>query len=375
MIIFVSTGLGLVHRGFEQYIHSLANTFSILSDGRFRIKVYGVKKPAGEVNYDFRPISSLRRDGWVLKNHPNASRRLRYERFSFWISMLPWLWFDKPAAIYLGEYPIFGWLSKWRKWGFLNTNLALYTGGQAVPGIQVFNPTRDYVHHITNVYLSYCNYIPPYRQCLLPHFIDNFFIYNDVVYRSLRKKAGSKKIILSVGAIEKSSKRMHLFLQALAPLRNQVFPVLLGEPTPDNAEIATLAENLFGKGHFHIAKVGHAELGSWYQAADGFVLCSPKESFGLALIEALYHGLPVACYRFPETEFVMQQHAHWLYKTQPVELSTELSEWISKWPAYRVCSVSAHRFIQNRYALAALQKAYIDMFLQIINPYANKTTY
>jgi glycosyltransferase involved in cell wall biosynthesis len=355
-ICLVCTGLGRVNRGFEQYIAGLSAKLSDIGLGVWVASGGAWQYPE---NVKTLILNTPHRGSWWLRGSQNAFIR---EQQWFALALLPKLLLLKPAIVYLGEYRLYCYLYKLRKIFRLSYSLCLYTGGQAVPGKKLFDPDRDFIHHVTDVYLEDCKHFPATRQVLLPHFLEEAFDYDNTALEYLHQKAGDKKIILSVGTIDKSTKRMHLLLMALAPHKEKVFPVLLGEASADSPKINQLAESLFGAGNYIISKAPHAQLGSWYQAADGFVLCSPKESFGLALIEALYHGLPVACYRFPETEFVLQDHAYWLHGEDPEELGGELKAWIEKMPAYPMSNLNANRFIRENYTWQGLGASYFDMF-------------
>jgi glycosyltransferase involved in cell wall biosynthesis len=367
LIILVATGLGRVNRGFEQYIHSLGNQLIQNQDLQdFKIKVYAGGYNKLKMPYEGRKIPCLKRDSFLSRVIRTSNKRLRFERFTFFLSMLPYLWLDKPKAIYLGEYPIYGWLFKVRKFGLINCNLALYTGGQAIPGKDHFDVRKDFIHHITDFYYDQCRIFPFSRQALLPHFINIDFEYSDSIIQQIIQQAKGKKIILSIGALEKSSKRMDLLIHALIPFKDKVFPVLLGEPTADKHELLQILLNNFGAGNFTVSQVPHKELGNYFQAADAFILCSPKESFGLVLIEALFHGLPVACYPFGESRFVMQHHAKWLSGKVSNTLSSEIEEWLSNLAAFKECSFPKHQFVMKNYSPQYLWPLYLEMFRKII---------
>jgi glycosyltransferase involved in cell wall biosynthesis len=363
----VATGLGKINRGFETYIHQLGNLL-VQGPAALPVEVWGSRR-LPHTQYTFRGIASIGRDHPLVRRWVGSSLwRLNLERFTFLAGMLPHLLLRRPDVLYLGEYRLYCWLYKLRQLLRLNYSLALYTGGQAIPSPRLFDPRRDFIHHITDVYIEECRQFPAHRQQLLPHFLQGTFAYSAQVQAAIRQPAGHKLLVLSVGAIEKSSKRMDLLLQALAPLRDRVFPVLLGEPTADLPAICAQAEALFGPGQYHIGKVPHAELGNWYQAADAFVLASPKESFGLVLMEALYHGLPVACYRFAETEYVVQDKAWWLHSFDPQELSKELQSWLAVIAQEQPSIADSRRaFVESRYSWQVIEAAYLQMFSQLAN--------
>ncbi len=128
----------------------------------------------------------------------------------------------------------------------------------------------------------------------------------------LRNKASGKKIVLSVGPIDKKVKRMHLIPTVFEDHASSVFPILLGEWTNESEEIKQLMAERFGADGFIIDKVNRKELGSYYTAADAFILCSKKESFGLVFLEAMYFETPVVCHDFYESRYVLKDYAHFM---------------------------------------------------------------
>jgi glycosyltransferase involved in cell wall biosynthesis len=72
--------------------------------------------------------------------------------------------------------------------------------------------------------------------------------------------------------------------------------VLAGEPTPYESELRSLAATLGIAERLHLPPwVSEADLHGLYQAASCFVLPSFMEGFGLPILEAMQHGVPVAC--------------------------------------------------------------------------------
>ena len=226
--------------------------------------------------------------------------------------ILPMLLYKTPAAIYLGEYRLYCWLFKMRRLLGLGYRLCLYTGGQAIPGNTVFDPDRDYLHHVTPVYLPECRHIPTHRQTVLPHFINDDFVYDPTKQQELLSQAAGKKTVLSVGLLDRQVKRMHLLIAALAKQPSAVFPVLLGEKTADTPALKAMLKEAFGEQGFIIDTLPHQALGDYYRVADLFVLCSPRESFGLAMAEALYHGVPVLCHDFAEARMIFDKRLHYV---------------------------------------------------------------
>ncbi|MES2648302.1 MAG: glycosyltransferase family 4 protein [Bacteroidota bacterium] len=357
----VCTGLGNVKRGFEMYIGSLARKLTGVYSFTSALEVWcGGAFSSQGVNT--RKIFNMRRDGRLAKWLSLDTKAFLWEQRTFFLGMVPSILRNRTAVYYLGEYQLYCYLYKLRQFFGLRYSLVLYTGGQAIPGL--FDPTLDYIHHVTDVYLKECAHLSKKRQTILPHFIEEDFVYDDIIQQTIRQMAGGKKIVLSVGLLDKTIKRMDLLLEALAPLSKDVFPVLLGQVSSDTAELRQIMEDRFGENGYVIHTVLHTELGNWYFAADLFVLCSPKESFGLAALEALYHGLPVICDDFAEARFVLGTHGNFIAMENVTVLTEAIRDQLLKTINDKTDRKS---FVASRYTWTALQDEYLAMFRQATN--------
>lgn len=105
-------------------------------------------------------------------------------------------------------------------------------------------------------------------------------------------------MMLSRLADTEQQKGYDLVLTAIAGLR-QDFPgikyLMAGKYTPGERErIEALARQLSIAGSvIFTGFVPEAQLANYYRMADGYIMPSKKEGFGIVLIEALYYGLPV----------------------------------------------------------------------------------
>lgn len=366
-VILVSTGLGRIRRGFETYIHDLACLLHQQENSRLVIKVYGGGKQSN-VGYHFNRIPSIFRESKLsYRLWASSSKRLRFERFTFFLGMIPTLLTDRPDIIYLGEYPLYCWLYKLRKLTGMRYRLALYTGGQAIPGRRLFHPRFDFIHHVTDVYINSCQDFPKQRQMLVPHFVTTGFKVDNILLEQIKRQAAGKKIVLSVGAIEKSSKRMHWLVKALANCEMAVFPILLGEPTADWDDIEKMLQQYFGKQGYILKTVSRPALGTYYKVADLFVSCSPKESFGLVFVEALNFGLPVICDDFQEVRFVLKEHATYTTMTGPDKVALAIQQKLSEefYTHAQDLTNTRKQFVASNYSMESLAAAYIQMFNHI----------
>ena len=353
-ILFLCTGLGRINRGFEQYIAGLAQQLSQqpLPHIRYEVWTGGAWTMKGVKS---RHIANLHRKHPLLRNSTHA---FLWEQRSFFAGMLYALLRTKPAAIYLGEYQLYCYLYKLRAALGLSYSLVLYTGGQAIPGL--FDPGRDFIHHVTDAYLPQCQHLPANRQWLLPHFMHEDFVYNDASIAAIQQQAEGKKIVLSVGLLDTATKQMDLLIAAVQQLKEPVYLILLGE---ECADTATLRQQVAAANMNHrvlMQQVPHPQLGNWYKAADVFVLCSPKESFGLAMVEAMYHGLPVICRPFTESKYVLQNQACFNEMHTAEALAAAIRQQLNNSPT---AAEKAQRssFIQQRYSWASLAPQYRQM--------------
>jgi glycosyltransferase involved in cell wall biosynthesis len=116
-------------------------------------------------------------------------------------------------------------------------------------------------------------------------------------------------IVLSVGIVDNQVKRMGYFVKEIAAMReateSSVHCVIAGSATSDSAEIERLGKELLGRDLTILYDLKGEVMPSLYQAADIFALCSPREAFGMACLEAMSCGLPVVCHKFPTIQWLI----------------------------------------------------------------------
>jgi glycosyltransferase involved in cell wall biosynthesis len=114
----------------------------------------------------------------------------------------------------------------------------------------------------------------------------------------LRRKLGIPPgpVVLSV-AQKREHKNLTRLIRGVAAIRDgDVQLVLPGEPTPHECELRALAAELGIAERVHFPPwISGTELEGLYKVASCFVLPSFNEGFGLPLLEAMGHGIPVAC--------------------------------------------------------------------------------
>lgn len=113
-----------------------------------------------------------------------------------------------------------------------------------------------------------------------------------------------EKVLLCAAAWNKHHKRIHHLLEETAICKRRDFNVLLcGQREAETAELQELGQRLLpGRTHWHT--LPPAEMQAAYAAADAFTLCSVKEGLPGVLVESAAAGLPVLAHRMPSSEFV-----------------------------------------------------------------------
>jgi glycosyltransferase involved in cell wall biosynthesis len=114
-----------------------------------------------------------------------------------------------------------------------------------------------------------------------------------------RHALARRRVVLCVAA-KRPHKNQALLIEALAHLPEDVVVVLVGHPEAYDAALRELAaeRGVAGRVRF-LERVGDAELEGLWQVADCAAFPTRAEGFGLPIVEAMRHGVPVACSDLP----------------------------------------------------------------------------
>ncbi len=363
-LFLVCTGLGIVQRGFETYIADLAEK---LEENKLNFKtiLFSGGSHASK-SIISKQLFCISRNNRFWRKIIGVSATSELELYSFFFSLLLKVILQKPTAIYLGEYKLYCYLFKVRKFLRLDFSLVLYTGGQVSPGL--YNIQKDFVHHVTDIY--YYDLInegyPSERQFVIPHFVNSENLINPQIEGTIRRIANGKKVIISVGLIDQSIKRMGALVDILSKASEQYFPVLLGESSNETPLIIDKLEKKFGKNNYVLQKVSKSDLPTYLNDADVFVLLSPKESFGLASLEALSVGLPVICCDFEESRYVLKDAAY-LVNCADEQLVLETIKFAFATTGNNELKEKRKNFVEHNYSWRSLKSKYEYMFYTILN--------
>jgi glycosyltransferase involved in cell wall biosynthesis len=120
----------------------------------------------------------------------------------------------------------------------------------------------------------------------------------DRVQRAVRSRPGPLQL-LSVGAIV-PRKACDLLVRALSPLRDRHWQLTIAGPTDRSAPALAAVDGAIrasglGERILLVGPVDQQRLARLYASADAFVMASLYEGYGMALAEAMAHGLPIVC--------------------------------------------------------------------------------
>jgi 1,2-diacylglycerol 3-alpha-glucosyltransferase len=181
----------------------------------------------------------------------------------------------------------------------------------------------------------------------------------------------TRPIVLTVGAVNKTHKRMDYVIRELAQLpKPRPFLMILGQREPETTELEKQATEQLEPGAWMIRTVPPAAIQDYYRAANIFVLASFSEGFGRVFVEALLHGLPVITHRHPVAQFVLNSHGTMADLSIDGTLSALVSAQILQHETpdqKQMRALSAY----NRFSWDVLRSAYSEMFQRVCSGEAN----
>lgn len=309
MRVFVPcTGLGRERHGFETFTIDCAN--ALREDARLDISVFaGARVDELPARVLWNVPRTSRMAAWLGLLH----RRGPYfsEQLTFFLSFLPHLVRGKPDVVYFADLHLGNLCWYWRRLSGQRYRLLFHDRGLTTTRF-----TRaDLVHQLTPAGLaeSAARDENGATYAVLPHGVRMPSAVPPRIVGARRAALGlptDRRVVLSVGVLDASIKRMDYLIRELATLPSpRPFLVLLGAENDESPRIRALANELLGASNVLIRNVGRDEIEAYYLSADVFALASLREGFGLAYVEALAHGLPIVAHDSPVTRYLLVDFA------------------------------------------------------------------
>lgn len=371
-IFFLCTGLGHVQRGYEAFSRQCFD--SLVSADVFDVTLF---KGGGQAAKDEVKVWNLPRNQWftfqVSRVVGRISRRggaYFTEQLSFFLGFLTHLYTHNPDVIIFSDESLGDFLLAFRKLTGLSYWLLFSNGG---PTDSFSTLDRwDHVHQIASPSFHKAESLglSPEKQTLIPYgspMSAQLEPLNADSQKALREKLGlpeNRKIVLSVGAINQSHKRMEYLISEIAALPEpRPYLVILGHQDLESPSIIQMAKTRLKEHNFRILSVPYQIVESYYRAADIFVLASMREGLGLVFIEAMSHGLPCLAHDFDISRYVLGEQGYFSDFGQPGNLTALLSTVLDRSDNLSQRK-NRHRFAYDRFSWDKLTPKYIRMIRQ-----------
>lgn len=361
-VFFPCTGLGREQRGFETFTRECAG--ALRTEPSVKLTVFG---GGGSLREGERAVGNLPRRSGMARFVASLVRRDPYfiEQASFFAGFLPSLVAGAPDVVYFADLNLGNACWHWRRISGQRFKLLYYNGG---PTTQPF--TRcDFVQQVSPEHLTaaIARGELPERQLLLPHglTIAHDLRTTDATERGrIRNALGvpvGGRLVLSVGVLNASHKRMDAVIRAVA-LMPEPRPhlLLLGAESAETPAIRALASRVLGDGCTIRTVDRDAVIGA-YRVADAFVLASLREGFGIAHLEALAAGLPSVSHDSETSVYVSGPFGLRGDLRDDATLSALLKRAIEA-GADASRAAAQHAWVRERFSWERLVPRYADMF-------------
>lgn len=362
-VFFPCTGLGHERRGFEVFARECA--VAMRSEPGVELTVFG---GGAALEVHEHAIWNLTRSSRAARIVGSVVGRDPYfiEQGTFFAGFLPTLMRGAPDVVYFGDLNLGNACWHWRRISGQRFRMLYYNGG---PTTRPF--TRcDAVQQVSPEHLAtaLARGESPDRQLLLPHGLPiapDWHSASQDERRRIRMSLGvplDGPLILSVGALNASHKRMDYVIREVAALSApRPHVLLLGAAGKETESIRALATALLGPGRCTMQTVAHAAVLDAYRAADVFVLASIVEGFGLAHVEALSAGVPCVAHESPTTDYIYGAMARRADLSISGALAPLLADVLSA-PRDDVIALAQHDAAYNRFSWEMLAPQYARMF-------------
>ncbi len=356
------SGLGRTRRGYESFTQECFE--ALRGTPGLDVRLF---KGGGTAADNETVLWNLPRASALARGLGKLLRRDAYfvEQLTFFLGLRRHLTAERPDVVLFSDGNLGNLLWRWRRKHGHCYRLLLSNGGPLSPPF----PRWDMVQQVASACFEEAKRAgqPDDRQVLLPYGFaipDHLPVRDATATVALRARLGlpaARPVLLSVGALNASHKRMDYVITELAALPPpRPFLAMLGQWEAGSDGLAALAGQSLGLGNFLLRSVPPAAMRDYYAVADGFVLASLHEGFGRVFIEALSCGLPCLAHDYPVAREVLAADGIYGDLRQPGALALLLGLTLANYgdePARQL----RHRHAHARFSWDALRDGYFDM--------------
>ena len=361
-VFFPCTGLGRQRRGFETFTFECATVLQ--GDSRLAVTVFA-GGPVGGLNA--RVLPNLPRDSHLARLVGTVLGRGGYfwEQATFFLFFLPHLLRGSPDVVYFADLNFGNLCWHWRRFTGQRYRLLFYNGGLTTKPF-----TRaDVIQQLTPEGLAEATARgeDETRQVVLPHGVRVPDALPTRITGEARTALGlpaDRPVVLSVGMLDRETKRMDYLIREIATLpAPRPFLCLLGAESAETPALRAQATALLGEDEVMLRTVAPELVSEYYRAADLFALASLREGFGLAYVEALAHGLPVIAHDSPVTRYLLDGFAALADLGAPGTLAHFVRSALAT-PPDEALRRAAHASVRARFGWDVLREQYVSLLLR-----------
>lgn len=360
-VAIVCSGIGHIRRGYET--GSLALFERIYGTGRFDMMLLG----GGQFHHEgYRRVWCLPRHGWAARLLQDPERAQDLESRSFALAAYPIV--RKMDIVHVSQILACTTLFRLRQWFGGRYRLLFWNAADTPPCW--YAGKCDFVQHLAVTNLDRAVRESPQfeqsRHCVLPYAVDTMRFAPTTRAEKTRVRRNfnvpdDMTVILSVGQLDKRTKRMDYVIREVARLGPRHFLFLVGQEDIETKELRNLAEELL-PGRHRFATAPRSQMAEVYATGDVFVLASLREGLGLVLLEAMSAGLPTIAHDDPLFRWIAGQSnaAACVDMSQEGALSAELQGGIAAYP-----SNAQRSEVSARFSWEALGEQYVAMYERV----------
>ena len=362
-VLFCCTGVGTFNRGIESFFREAFDHLHA-ADGLQARLVKGGGPPSGSE----RVVRCIPRTSALAAVIGKAVRRNAYvvEQWSSFLPVVHEIRQFRPEVVFYSDANLGFLLYRLRPWIGVPYRLLFSNGGPCRPPFV----RLDFVHQVNPVCLEQALRAgePAAKHIMVPYGLRVGAPPRGVdqgLRQALRARLAlpaDRPVVLSVGWISRTHKRMHYVVEEVAKLPPpRPFLMLLGAMDRSSEEIVRLAHARLGPEGFAARSVPYDEVAQYYAAADCFVLASQSEGFGRVFLEALAHGLPVIAHRHPVMHYVLGEHGTLADLSAEGVLARQLRQVLAR-PADIRAMRQRWDWVRRRFDWEVLTSEYTRMF-------------
>lgn len=365
-LILPCSGLGYINRGYESFTRELYET--LVDVNNMNVTLY---QGRGEVLNGAKAI-------WAPKRTSNYDKYLPWDVSKHQKSMFEELMFsfpilysalkqEKPIIHFSEALPVKLSYHLRRRFGG-SFHLLFSNGGPRSPKHFM---RYDYVQVLTPLQKKQAIMAGYPEQNL---FLIPYGLKCNKFYKANKNSASdwglpdNRKIILSVGALNTSHKRMDWVINEFSALdQSKYYLWMVGqEDGVETVDLKLLAKNKLDKGSYKFTTTSYEKMPSIYKTADVFVLCSLREGFGRVYLEAMASGLPVLAHKTENTEWILgKKNDGLLDMTEENLLAQKINSICSNNNLYKELKHNNIKRVLEKFDWTSLKPQYIEMYESI----------